>query len=71
MHTKGFWGVTFNTEALCALWRKQCHLLKCTLWVSLILGVNRELIICTPGESGLINTESIIFTKATHLISTS
>lgn len=71
MHKKGFWGVTFNTGVLCALWRKQCHLLKCSLWVSHILGVNRELIICTPGESGLINTESIIFTEATHLISTS
>lgn len=71
MHTKGFWGVTFNIGVLYSLWRKQCHLLKYTLWVSHIVGVNRELIICTPGESGLINIESIIFTKATHLISTS
>lgn len=71
MHTKGFWGLACNIAVLCALWRKQRRLLKCILWVSHILGVNRELIICTPGESGLINTESIIFTEATLLISTS
>lgn len=71
MHTKGIWGVTFNIRGLCALWRKQYHLLKCTLKVSLLLGVNRKLIICTPGESGLINTETITFTEATYVISTS
>lgn len=71
MHTRDFKGLNFNIGFLCALRRKQHHLLKCTVWVSHILEVNRELIICTLGESGLINTESIIFTKATHLTSTS
>lgn len=71
MYMQNFRGVDFYIGLLLALWRKYCHLLKCILWFSHILAVNSELIICTPGESGLINIESIIFTKATHLVSTS